>query len=37
MLSLASALPENIRLEWKWLRVANTLAYHGTGINYGFK
>ncbi len=22
------ALPKNIRLEWKWMKVANTLAYY---------
>jgi hypothetical protein len=26
---LNPALPTNIRLEWKWKIVTNTLAYHG--------
>ncbi len=27
---VGSTLPANIRLDWKWVEVASTLAYYGT-------
>ncbi len=35
--SCGSALPANIRLEWKWMEVANTLAYCDTATIQSIK